>query len=141
MAKSRGVQLIEEGAAFLGSCDSGEPVRLVGADLGGQRLFEQKFGREERSPRPHHASKLAEDRVASGVEIEDAVHECDINRPRRNRKAFLVRPAEGGVTDSGAGRAHTCPVEHRATEIGADHETRRRPSRGDQSVQPSTTPG
>lgn len=44
--EARGAEFIEEGTAFLGSGNSGEPIGLRRTDFGGKRLFEDQFGDE-----------------------------------------------------------------------------------------------
>ena len=72
-AKPDPSELIEEGAAFLSSGDSGEPVRQTGPFVFGKRLDENEFRYEDLSVWTNDPRKLAEDRVPGRVEVENPV--------------------------------------------------------------------
>lgn len=70
LAEAGSAKLLEEGAAFLRSADSGEPVRLGDTVTGRVRFLHDQFSGIDDSTLPHYPRELREDSVSVRVEIE-----------------------------------------------------------------------
>ena len=72
-------KLLEEGAAFLRSSDSGKPVLLALLNLWGNRFAQYELGHINCATRAHYSCELAEDCVPDRVQVEDAVDQSYVN--------------------------------------------------------------
>ena len=119
-AKPDPSELLEEGAAFLGSGDSGEPVRQTGPFVFGKGLDENEFRNEDLPVGTNDPRKLAEDRVPGRVEVENPVDDRYVHRPIRQRECFRVRGSELDVCHAGLSRGAASTIQHGRAEIDAD---------------------
>lgn len=66
-------EFLEEDPCFLRASDSGKPVIFARLLLRRERLLQDEFCRVNSSVCPDHSGQFAEDGIACGIQIEDAV--------------------------------------------------------------------
>ena len=69
----------EEGISFLCTRDSSEPISIGLGDIRRKRPSEDQFGCVSAAARSEYARQFTEDQVTRWIQIEDTVHESNVN--------------------------------------------------------------
>ena len=79
LPKTGSTEFIEECTCILCTGDSREPVGATGLEAFRQRRLKNQLCAKHLTGWTDHAAEFAEDSLAKRVEIEDSVHQRDIN--------------------------------------------------------------